>query len=100
LGISRKKPVPDVVPNELGFSDEDTRKLKKLVPRGGRDFQKAPRGRRIIEPQTLCACRIRQATLSESVKIQNQKLLLDDANIECVANYLSGAAVPASKLSV
>ena len=52
------------------------RKLKTLEPRGGRDFQKAPRGRRIVGLQTLTACRIRRATLSESVKIQNQKLPL------------------------
>jgi hypothetical protein len=83
----------------LAFSMR-TRANKETRACGGRDFQRAPRGRRIIGPQTLCACRIRTATLSESVKIQNQKLPLDDANIECVANDLSGAAVPESKLSV
>src|SRR5262245_41544615 len=52
------------------------RKLKTLERRDGRVFQKAPRGRRIIGSQTLSVCRIRRATLSESVKIQNQKLPL------------------------
>src|SRR5690242_9993330 len=50
------------------------RKLKTLELRGGRVFQKAPAADASSESQTLSVCRIRRATLSESVKIQNQKL--------------------------
>jgi hypothetical protein len=34
--MSRKKPVPDVIRNELGFSNEDTRKQRNrsLAPAG------------------------------------------------------------------
>jgi len=50
------------------------RKLETLELRGGRVFQKAPAADASSESQTLLVCRIRRTTLSESVKIQNQKL--------------------------
>jgi hypothetical protein len=97
--MPRKKPVPDVVRNELGFSDEDTRKQRNrcLAPAG--IFRKAPRPthHRIADTLRLSNPLV---TLSESAKIQNQKLPLDDANMKCVANYLSArAGVKAQRVS-
>jgi hypothetical protein len=42
LGISRKKPVPDVIRNELGFFDEDTRKQGNQNLAAAGIFRKPP----------------------------------------------------------
>jgi hypothetical protein len=97
--MSRKKPIRTWSGMNSAFPMR-TRANKETRASRRPGFSESPRGRRIIGPQALCACRIRQATLSESVKIQNQKLPLDDANIECVANYFCGAPASESKLSV
>jgi hypothetical protein len=72
-------------PGKWNPADPDRRKQKNRNSwRPG--FSDSARGRRIIGLQTLSACRIRSTTLSESVKIQNQKLPRARSTLRRLAN--------------
>lgn len=72
--MSRKKPVLDVIRNELGFSDEDTRKLRNQSLAAAGIFRKPPAADASSDCRRFAPVESTNATLSESAKIQNQKL--------------------------
>jgi hypothetical protein len=74
--MSWKKPGPDQLRDGPRFSERDMHKQRNQKLAAAGIFRKPPRGRRSVGSQTLSVCQIRRTTLSESVKIQNQKLPL------------------------